>query len=165
MIYEEEYEEPQQEVEEEQHKPELVSAEITEEIIEEKPIDGVQAKKQVIEADREEVVIGENILNPEKLKSPPSLSKPTSAEIPVKKVKVGGYFGQEVIVKPNGSSNNLVSSVSDSVISDTERSAQVEKKISITMLKPPRRITVKLCRMCGQTLIGTSTCSKCGFKN
>jgi len=169
MIYEEEYEEQPQEIEEEQHEErheeELVSPEITNEIGEEELIEEVQIEEQVIEEDHEQVVIGESILNPENLKSPPSLLKPPSVETPVKKVKVGGYFGQEVTLKPNGSSNNLVSSKSASVISDTMESTQVKEKLSITKLKPPRRRTVKLCRMCGQTLIGASTCSKCGFKN
>jgi hypothetical protein len=169
MIYEEEYEEQPLEIDEEQHEErhqeELISPEITNEIAEEEPIEEVQIQEQVIEEDHEHVVIGESILNPEKLKSPPSLLKPPSVEIPVKKVKVGGYFGQEVTLKRNGSSNNLVSSKSDSVISDTMGSTQVKEKLSITKLKPPRKTTVKLCRMCGQTLIGASTCPKCGFKN
>ncbi len=157
MIYEEEYQE--------QHGQELVTPEIVDENVEEGYVEENPIEEQAIEEDYEHVIIGEDILNPEKIKSPPRLSKPPSVETPIKKVRVGGYFGQEVKVKPNGSSNNLVPSATESVISDTEGTTQVEEKISITKLKPPRRSTVKLCKMCGNTLIGASTCSKCGFKN
>ena len=162
MIYEEEYEE--------QRENELISPDIIEESIEEDPLDENLIEEQVIEEqvveeDYNQVIIGEGILNPEKLKSPPSLSKPPSIETPSKKVRVGGFFGQVVTVKPNSSNNNLVSSATGSVEKLSEGSTHVEEKLSITTLRPPRRSTVKLCKMCGQTLIGTSTCTKCGFKN
>ena len=169
MIYEEEYEEHPLEVEEEQHEEEFVAPVITNELLDEIPTEEVQIEEDVIEDviedEQEQVVIGESILNPEKLKSPPSLRKPPTDKTAAKKVRVGGYFGQEITVKPNGPSDNLVSSVSSSVNGDSGGTTQVEEKISITKLKPPRKSTVKLCRMCGQTLIGTSTCTKCGFKN
>ncbi|MBY9011229.1 MAG: VWA domain-containing protein [Candidatus Lokiarchaeota archaeon] len=162
MIYEEEYEE--------QRENELISPDIIEESIEEDPleenlIEDQVIEEQVVEEDYNQVIIGEGILNPEKLKSPPSLSKPPSIETPSKKVRVGGFFGQVVTVKPNSSNNNLVSSATGSVEKLSEGSTHVEEKLSITTLRPPRRSTVKLCKMCGQTLIGTSTCTKCGFKN
>ena len=157
MIYEEEYEEQQEQ--------ELLSHEVTQEEIIEEFVEENQIEEPLVEENHDQMIIGEDILNPEKLKSPPSLSKPSSVVVPVKKVRVGGFFGQEVSVKPNGSSNNLIPSATESVVSDSEGSTQVEEKISITMLKPPRRSTVKLCKMCGQTLIRASTCPKCGFKN
>ena len=162
MIYEEEYEV--------QRENELISPDIIEESIEEDPLEENLIEEQVIEEqvaeeDYNQVIIGEGILNPEKLKSPPSLSKPPSIVTPSKKVRVGGFFGQVVTVKPNSSNNNLVSSATGSVEKLSEGSTHVEEKLSITTLRPPRRITVKLCKMCGQTLIGTSTCTKCGFKN
>ncbi|GAH85890.1 unnamed protein product, partial [marine sediment metagenome] len=49
--------------------------------------------------------------------------------------------------------------------SDSEGTTQVKEKISITSLKPPRRITIKFCQICGFTLKATSLCPKCGFKN
>jgi hypothetical protein len=157
LIYEEEYQE--------QHEPELLTPEIVDENMEEEYIEEKPMEEQVIEEDYEQVIIGEEILNPERLNSPPRLSKPPSVVTPVKKVRVGGFFGQEISVKPNGSNNNLIPSATESVIEDTEGTTQVEEKISITTLRPPRRSTVKLCKMCGQTLIGASTCPKCGFKN
>jgi len=157
MIYEEEYEEQQEQ--------ELATPEIVEEGIEGEYLEENHAEEQLIEEDYEHVVIGEGILNPDKLKSPPSLSKPPPDITPTKKVRVGGYFGQEVNVKLNGSSNNLVSSATESVVSDTEGSTQIKEKISITTLRPPRKILIKFCQICGHTLRGTSTCPICGFKN
>ena len=110
-------------------------------------------------------MIGEGILNPDKLKSPPSLNKPHPDITPTKKVRVGGFFGQEVRVKLNGSNNNLVPSAIESIVSDTEGSTQVKENISITTLRPPRKILIKFCQICGHTLRGTSTCPICGFKN
>ena len=157
MIYEEEYEEQQEQ--------ELATPEIVEEGIEEEYLEENHTEEQLIEEDYEHVVIGEGILNPDKLKSPPSLSKPHPDITPTKKVRVGGYFGQEVRVKLNGSNNNLVPSAIESVVSDTEGSTQVKENISITTLRPPRKILIKFCQMCGHTLRGPSTCPICGFKN
>jgi len=162
MIYEEEYEE---QIEQESVSPEIIDKSTEEEYIEENLIKEQVIEDQIVEEDYDQVIIGEGILNPEKFKSPPSLSKPPSIVTPSKKVRVGGFFGQKVSVKPNGSNNNLVSSATESGVSDTEGSTQVEEKISITTLRPPRRSTVKLCKMCGYTLIGASICPKCGFKN
>ena len=157
MIYEEEYEEQQEQ--------ELATPEIVEEGIEEEYLEENHTEEQLIEEDYEHVVIGEGILNPDKLKSPPSLNKPPPDITPTKKVRVGGYFGQEVRVKLNGSNNNLVPSAIESVVSDTEGSTQVKENISITTLRPPRKILIKFCQMCGHTLRGPSTCPICGFKN
>jgi len=157
MIYEEEYED--------QQKRDLIVSEIVEEGIEEEYLEENHAEEQLSEEDYERVVIGEGILNPEKLKSPPSLSKSPSEVTPTKKVRVGGYFGQEISVKSNGLSNNLVPSATESLVSDIEGSTQVKEKISITTLNPPRKITIKFCQMCGQTLRGTSICPICGFKD
>ncbi len=157
MIFEEEYEEQQEQ--------ELPTEEIVKEGIEEELPEEIHTEEQLIEEDYNHVVIGEGILNPDKFKSPPSLSKPPPDITPTKKIRVGGYFGQEVSVKLNGSSNNLIPSATESVTKDTEGSTQVKENISITTLKPPRKILIKFCQMCGHTLRGTSTCPICGFKN
>ncbi len=157
MIYEEEYED--------QQKRDLIVSEIVEEGIGEEYLEENHAEEQLSEEDYERVVIGEGILNPEKLKSPPSLSKTPPDVTPTKKVRVGGYFGQEISVKSNGLSNNLVPSATESLVSDTEGSTQVKEKISITTLRPPRKSTIKFCQMCGHTLRGPSTCPICGFRD
>lgn len=157
MIYEEEYEE--------KHEQDLVSTEVVEEDMEEEIINENQIEELIDEEDYDQVIIGEAILNPEKNKSPPSLSKPPSVITPIKKVKVGGFFGQEVPLKTTSSNNTPLPSTTEAVVGDTERTTQAEEKISITMLKPPRKSTIKLCKMCGQTLIGASVCTRCGYKN
>jgi len=157
MIYEEEYGEKQEH--------ELLTSEIAEESVEEEYLEENNVEEQIIEENYERVIIGEDILNPERLKPPPSLSKPPPDVTPTKKVRVGGFFGQEITVKPNNSRNNLSPSATESVISNSEGQTQVEEKISITTLKPPRKSTIKLCKICGQTLRGTSNCPRCGFNN
>jgi hypothetical protein len=111
-------------------------------------------------------------LGPEKLKPPPRLVKPPPILIrpqpnlpPTKKVKVGGYFGQEIAIKANGLDNDLLPPATETIVRDSEGTTQVKEKISITTLKPPRRSTIKLCQICGFTLKTTSLCPKCGFKN
>jgi len=158
MIYREEHEE--------EFGAELMELGITDEIIEEE-----QIEEQSFEED-EELVIGKEIFGPEKLRPPPNLAKPPPRLVkpqpnltPTKKVKVGGYFGTEITIKTNGLNNNLVPSATETIVSDSEGTTQVKEKISITMLKPPRKSTIKFCEICGFTLKATSLCPKCGFKN
>lgn len=160
MIYREEHEE--------EVKAELTELGITDEIIEEELFE-VQSFK---EEDEEELVIGKEILGPEKLKPPPGLAKPPPILVkppsnltPPNKVRVGGYFGREITIKNNGLNNNLVPPATETIVSDSEGTTQVKEKISITSLKPPRKITIKFCEICGFTLKSTSLCPKCGFKN
>jgi len=168
MIYREEHEE---EVE-----AELVELGITDRIIEEEHIEEEfeeeQIEEQSFEEDEEELVIGKDILSPEKLRPPPGLAKPppilikpSSDLTPTKKIKVGGYFGRVITVKTNGLNNNLVPLATETIVSDSEGTTQVKEKISITTLKPPRKSTIKFCEICGFTLKATSLCPKCGFSN
>lgn len=78
-----------------------------------------------------------------------------------KKVRIGGFFGQEIEVtklknnhKPVEASNNL----------DYEEMNREEDLISITSLKPPKKKSIKLCKICGTTLRDTSHCPVCGYK-
>jgi hypothetical protein len=169
MIYREEHEE--------EFETELMELGITDEILEEEHIEeelfeAEQIAEQSFEEDEEELVIGKEIFGLEKLRPPPSLVKPPPKLVkpqpdltPTKKVKVGGYFGVEITVKTNGLKNNLVPPATETIVSDSEGTTQVEEKISITSLKPPRRGTIKFCQICGFTLKATSLCPKCGFKN
>ena len=157
MIYEEEYEaEVELNIEHEEIEHIAVEKDITE----------VQAIDEVIyDEEDQKITIGEGILNHGTLKTPPSLNDIPQESPPAKKVRVGGYFGQEITVKANKSNRNLLSSATETILSDAEGSTQVKQKISITKLRPPRRSTIKLCKICGFTLRGTSNCPKCGFQN
>ena len=157
MIYEEEYlEEVEQVIEKEEIMDEVVEKDIPEvQIIDEITYDEEDQK----------ITIGEGILKPKTLKAPPTLNNITQEPAPVKEVKVGGFFGPKITVKDIKSNGNLLTSATETIISEAEGSTQVKEKVSITTLKPPRRSTIKLCKMCGQTLRGISTCPKCGYKN
>ncbi|MBY8979412.1 MAG: DC1 domain-containing protein [Candidatus Lokiarchaeota archaeon] len=157
MIYEEEYEE---EVDVYIENEEIMDNAVEKDIIEDQTIDEV-----IYDVEDQKITIGEGILNAKTLKTPPSLNNILRDSPPPKKVRVGGYFGQEITIKTNELNGNLLPSATETIISDSEGSTQVKEKMSITKLKPPRRSTIKLCKICGFTLRGTSNCPKCGFKN
>ena len=159
MIYREEHEE--------EFEAELTGLGIADGIVEEEHIEEelFEDEAQSFEEDKEELVIGKEILGPEKLRPPPGLVKPPPNLISPKKVKVGGYFGREISIKTNGLNNDLVPPATETIVSDSDGTTLVKEKISITSLKPPRKSTIKLCQICGFTLKSTSVCPKCGFKN
>jgi len=157
LIYEEEHGE---EVEKHIEYEEIIDNAVEEDIPEVQTID-----ESTYNDEDQKITIGEGLLSPGILKSPPSLKNIQQESPPPKKVRVGGFFGQEIAVKPIESNENMLSSATETIISEAEGSTQVKEKISITKLKPPRRSTIKLCKICGFTLRGTSNCPKCGFKN
>ncbi|MFW9782395.1 MAG: hypothetical protein ACFFFB_08950 [Candidatus Heimdallarchaeota archaeon] len=83
-----------------------------------------------------------------------------------KKVRVGGFFGPEITIETrNNDRAKVLEPMTNSVINDSEdfeTSALVQEKISITSLRPPKRKTINLCRICGTTLRNTSICPNCG---
>ena len=160
MIYEEEYAAETVEVEQDIEAEAIVSKAVETDITEVQTID-----ETTYDEGDQKLTIGEGILNPETLKTPPSLNNIPQESLPTKKVRVGGYFGQKITVEQNKLARNLLPSATETIISESDGSTQVKEKISITTLKPPRRSTIKLCKMCGLTLRGISTCPKCGFKN
>jgi len=161
--------------------------------IEEGHIEEEQIEEQSFKEEEEELVIGKEIFSSEKFGTPPKLVRPPPKLIKpqpeldgpqpelvepqpelvepqpklisTKKVKVGGYFGREITVKTNDLNNDLVPPATETVVRDSEGTTQVKEKVSITLLKPPRRSTIKFCQICGFTLKATSLCPKCGFKN
>ena len=157
LIYEEEHGE---EVEKHIEYEEIIDNAVEEDIPEVQTID-----ESTYNDEDQKITIGEGLLSPGILKSPPSLKNIQQESPPPKKVRVGGFFGQEIAVKPIESNENMLSSATETIISEAEGSTQVKEKISITKLKPPRRSTIKFCKICGFTLRGTSNCPKCGFKN
>ncbi|MFX0004149.1 MAG: vWA domain-containing protein [Candidatus Hodarchaeota archaeon] len=77
-----------------------------------------------------------------------------------KKVKIGGFFGQEITI---GTRTN-----SKAISKTPELYEQKEKPISITTLKPPMKRatkTIKLCKICGATCGSlVENCPTCGAK-
>ena len=89
---------------------------------------------------------------------PPSIHeiKAPPSPPPAKKIRIGGYFGQEVVVDSINKTKELkiVSSVSTTVI---------KEDLSITSLKPPpkKRVSLKFCKICGTTT-NIPKCPNCG---
>ena len=92
--------------------------------------------------------------------SPPKLkAKPPPPSPPkMKKVRVGGYFGQEIIVDEKLKNSKM------KIKEFPETKTSVETK-SITELKPPKkRTTIKMCVICGCTVSNVIVCPNCGAK-
>ncbi len=78
----------------------------------------------------------------------------------VKKVRVGGFFGKEITIETKNMKKTTISEIPKSIDS-------LEKPLSITSLKPPRKkgtISIKLCKICGATIQNTPNCPICGAK-
>ncbi len=79
----------------------------------------------------------------------------------VKKVKIGGFFGQEITIGTKNSNKMTETRISQSIKHE-------EKPISITTLKPPKKkgaVTIKLCQICGTTCGAlVNNCPTCGAK-
>jgi hypothetical protein len=79
----------------------------------------------------------------------------------VKKVKIGGFFGQEITIGTKNSNKLTETGISQSI-------KQEQKPISITTLKPPKKkgaVTIKLCQICGTTCGAlVNNCPTCGAK-
>ncbi|MHA1192876.1 MAG: hypothetical protein ACTSP9_11345 [Promethearchaeota archaeon] len=89
-----------------------------------------------------------------------------SAETITKKVKIGGFFGQEIEIKANSNGNGI--SQSSNTILDIniqeEGDTMTKEPISITSLRPPKKKTIKLCQICGETVRDVATCPTCGAR-
>ncbi len=89
---------------------------------------------------------------------PPSIQeiKAPPSPPPTKKIRIGGYFGQEVVVNAIDKKKGIkiVSSVSTRII---------KEDLSITSLKPPpkKRVSLKFCKICGATT-NIPKCPNCG---
>ncbi|TFG24958.1 MAG: VWA domain-containing protein [Promethearchaeota archaeon] len=78
------------------------------------------------------------------------------------KVRIGGFFGQEIEISKLKNGNKIKEAPKDL---DSESVAVKKETISITSLNPPKKKTIKLCKICGATLRNTNACPKCGFNN
>ena len=160
MIYEEEQEEASQDID------------LSKFVVEKRPIKKVEEpKKNMISESTES--------NEKERESSPNFAK----------VRVGGYFGRDVLIAANNlkikkvpeisgtetkllkvkkkekvEQNNEFPEIEKEVIK--EEKAQIGKEnLSITSLKPPRKSTIKLCKICGNSCSYTLVkCPNCGAR-
>ncbi len=98
-------------------------------------------------------------------------TEPTSVENEapsLKKVRIGGFFGTEITIPTkNNGKPKLIDAIPNSMVNvseDSDTSTLAQDKISITSLRPPKKKTINLCRICGTTLRNAIICPNCGAK-
>jgi hypothetical protein len=117
------------------------------------------------EVDYDEEIYEEHYTGPILSVENPMEEGPVELEvIPEKKVRIGGYFGQEITIKPKNNGHDNTLKVIDTVVNVRGESPPVKKPISITSLKPPKRTTIKLCKICGTTITSVQICPNCGAR-
>jgi hypothetical protein len=135
MIYEEDLEE------------DLPEIDLKEPISEANTVDKIEEEQTIEELEEE----GVEIPVPE-IETEPNATK---------KVKIGGFFGQEITIGAKDVNNKTT-------IEGSQSYEQIEKPISITNLKPPKKkaaVTIKLCKICGATCGAlVENCPICGAK-
>ncbi|MFX1586638.1 MAG: hypothetical protein ACFFC1_00670 [Promethearchaeota archaeon] len=94
---------------------------------------------------------------------------PVENEAPsLKKVRIGGFFGTEITIPTkNNVKPKLIDAIPNSMVNaseDSDTSTLAQEKISITSLRPPKKKTINLCRICGTTLRNAIICPNCGAK-
>ncbi|MHA1104836.1 MAG: hypothetical protein ACTSPN_03845 [Promethearchaeota archaeon] len=139
LIYEEENEEEFEEPEKEDELLELESE--------------IEESDEIEFEDGEELIIQEETEYSEE-----------SAEKVTKKVKIGGFFGQEIEIKANSNGNEIPQSSNTIINVQEEGDTMAKEPISITSLRPPRKKTIKLCRICGETVRNVGICPTCGAR-
>ncbi|MFX0179362.1 MAG: hypothetical protein ACFE78_04180 [Candidatus Hodarchaeota archaeon] len=86
----------------------------------------------------------------------------------LKKVRIGGFFGTEITIpSKNNDKPKIIDPIPNTTINVAENSDDstlTQKKISITSLRPPKKKTINLCRICGTTLRNAIICPNCGAK-
>ncbi|TFF98017.1 MAG: VWA domain-containing protein [Promethearchaeota archaeon] len=81
-----------------------------------------------------------------------------------KRIKVGGYFGSEIVLGKDKSAKMIKKTRKSKEMSDT-KTEDKKQKISITKLNPPvSNQSVKFCPLCGEAVKGSQFCPKCGSK-
>ncbi|MFW9999356.1 MAG: hypothetical protein ACFE9Q_07935 [Candidatus Hodarchaeota archaeon] len=113
---------------------------------------------------KEEPILEEPELQDDLVEEVEVVSEPeplSTSDVEKKKVKLGGFFGQEITISRKLSKEQPIRDIPE-VIKPTE------KQISITNLTPPKRratASIKLCKICGATIHNTPNCPTCGAKN
>lgn len=130
---------------EEEHEEEFEEPEIESEIVESDEIEFEDFDEPIIQEETE-------------------YSEESAETIITKKVKIGGYFGQEIEIKTNRNGNEILQS-SNTIINLQEKGeTMVKEPISITSLRPPKKKSIKLCQICGETVRNVGTCPTCGAR-
>ena len=85
----------------------------------------------------------------------------------IQRVIPSGYFGPKIIIKSPTSKEAVVNEVSKTleVIEERESKRISKETLSITSLKPPpKKGSIKLCHICGETVRNASICPNCGAR-
>ncbi len=85
----------------------------------------------------------------------------------IQRVIPSGYFGPKIIIKSPTSKEAVVNEVSKTleVIEERESKRISKETLSITSLKPPpKKGSIKLCNICGETVRNASICPNCGAR-
>ncbi|MFX0072676.1 MAG: hypothetical protein ACFFAO_16450 [Candidatus Hermodarchaeota archaeon] len=162
LVFEEEFEGqagletkygPKEEVyqsEQEQYEPEAPIEQIDE------VVEASEHEIQDYEIDEhfeQEQIIEETSVEVKMVPVPPPPKSPA-----VKKVRIGGYFGQEIEVSKIKKNSKPIK-----VIEST--TTTLEQNVSITKLRPPKkRSSVKFCKICGASVQHVVNCPNCGAK-
>ncbi len=171
LVYDEEFRAPQileikespiletPEIKQQFYEIEQPSYEVEEEV--EKEIYQVEKEQSLEEISYDEYEIEEKFEKIEAIASIPNPPSLKTVELPpnppkLKKVRVGGYFGQEILVDEKLKSSKLK-------IRELSETPKFEEKKSITQLKPPKkRTTIKFCKICGCSVVNVICCPNCG---
>ncbi|MHA1671248.1 MAG: hypothetical protein ACTSV5_11835 [Promethearchaeota archaeon] len=109
----------------------------------------------------DEVYITEN---DEIIQEETEYSEESTETVITKKVKVGGFFGQEIEIKATANGNEISKSSNTIINMQEEGDTMAKEPISITSLRPPKKKTIKLCQICGRTVKNAGTCPTCGAR-
>ncbi|MFX1393413.1 MAG: hypothetical protein ACFFAH_07550 [Promethearchaeota archaeon] len=135
----------EEEVESEELLEEVVEYEVNHIKEDQQPVQEVYQQKKPIK-DKVGQSLSELKLNLQQIPPPP----------PLKKVKIGGFFGREIEI------GQELKEKAKKPIKILEPQ-YVEKKKSITELKPPKkRASFKFCKICGFSAKNTVICPNCG---
>jgi hypothetical protein len=131
----------------------------------EEELSEIELREPVLEEIIGEESEGEQIINDsqpqeEFLEAEGEVKAEVEPSPPIKKIRVGGFFGKEVTIDTRNMNSKKISEIPPS-------KEPSEKSISITNLKPPRRkgtVSIKVCKICGATIQSTPNCPTCGAK-
>ncbi|TXT58880.1 MAG: hypothetical protein BAJALOKI2v1_290036 [Promethearchaeota archaeon] len=127
-----------------------------EKVEEVKPVQEISQEKEVSKEIKSEET--EKIM---KEKKPPEDEVDGGEEF--KKVRVGGFFGKEVMFRKQQGKKKPKDSLLEPVLKQKTEKVENREKVSITSLKPPKKKkSIKLCPICGAMVKFGNVCPTCG---